>query len=333
MLIGPAGNRLEQRMKMASLLFDEVLVEDEWISVAAGETVAMTAVTRKHLSAWSTPRQRGTLYKQGRYTIMGAPPDAGGLPTNTVGPGFAWVATYDPIRAHLPRRAGWIEFVPPFRLSQDGDQATSDLADEVARRGDGTLGLSPGGRRLVTKSMALDLLAASNLQAVASFDRLHSLAARSFLTRESVALPMKSVPGLRPLELLIPSVSNLSWEDIVRARKTRGLMDLRKVLAEIEEEASEAAASDLDFERLVHRGLEQRMAVELKGNSLWALGSGGIKIAVGLVLGLFGPVGGLIGAGGSALEIAKGTRGRSGRWNAALLSLRRMSEKPLNPSK
>jgi hypothetical protein len=181
--------------------------------------------------------------------------------------------------------------------------------------------------------MALDLLAASNLQAVASFDRLHSLAARSFLTRESVALPMKSVPGLRPLELLIPSVSNLSWEDIVRARKTRGLMDLRKVLAEIEEEASEAAASDLDFERLVHRGLEQRMAVELKGNSLWALGSGGIKIAVGLVLGLFGPVGGLIGAGGSALEIAKGTRGRSGRWNAALLSLRRMSEKPLNPSK
>jgi hypothetical protein len=171
---------------------------------------------------------------------------------------------------------------------------------------------------LLTWNVAEDLKRAAELDAWLAVDPCHDGLLQSFLRPER--------PDVRgryagvALEIAVPDVSLLTWEDILALRRHRGMPRLRAMLEEIEAEVADGHARNVDA--VLASRLIGRLATDASETATRAFGAAGTHIASSVALSLVPVVGGLLSAGeGAALEVRQALAKANG-WTATLLDLR-----------
>lgn len=326
MLAGAQATNLESRIKLASLLFDEVVLEGGEVFLSAGPLGRMVLTDPDpKTTSWPTPRSRARLAAgAGSAIYIGGPKGGGGVRVSQTGPGSQiWVGTYEPLRRALPRGCSWIEFGHGVALTDNGTALVRRIADadEASRAPSPDLFR----RNIVVENATTDVLVGAQLGASVSMDRRHAQAATQLLTSGSPELTAQpALAGQVALELAVPQISSLTWGDIKDVRGQIGVRRLRDVLREIEEEAYANASSAPDFERRIRDGLDGRL-LEANATAARAFSVGATRAAVSIGLGyipIMGPW--LAAATTGGLEL-KAAWDKSETWGAVLLGLRRRS--------
>jgi hypothetical protein len=311
LLAGGPVNSVRARMKTASLLYGQVLLEAGSMTIEAGATGASAF---RHPAgsgpppAWQTSRARSRAQRapfaisMARETTPGVPargPYHTVLQSETM---ISWHPTLQPFGDELPVGCDWVVLgyptdpAPEFLRLQDQWRRIDDRNEALER-------LVPEhfvrGRLVehVTKDLTVGISGGWDV----SVDRFHGrvigarFASDGPFTDRGVALP-----------ILVPRVSDLSWEDVARIRRLRAITRLREVLREVEAEAYEVTRSGGDLEAAMHTAYTRKVARASEGvegiRSVAAtaamellVGSGSGYAVTGLAL--LGP---LVGAGAAA---------------------------------
>lgn len=304
MVRGSAGRRLARRIRMAALLTDRVILEDgAWLILGGnrGFVVRLTGPQPTNgevlVRDWQSTHDRASIHRSGMS--MYDNPGLLGDPVVSSGPGgFAWYASFAPILAGLPAKQDVIW--------------TSDGPVEV--RPDAA-GSTTG---LLTWNVAEDLKRAAELDAWLAIDPYHGGLLQNFLRPERPEVAGRYA-GVA-LEIAVPDISYLTWEDILALRQHRGMPRLRAVLEEIEAEV--AGEHGRNVEAVIASRLIGRLAADASETATKAFGAAGTHIASSVALSLVPVVGGLLSAGeGAALEVRQALAKANG-WSATLLDLR-----------
>lgn len=260
---GPVAN-VRSRLKIASLVYETVLMEAGEMNVSAGPQgsfATRTGYASDRLFKWQTPKGRGTAQAK-PFHVSFAAESQPGVPAK--GPfhqilhsptTISWRPTLEPFRHELPAGCDWIHFGTP----QHSSKAVTDIAAEWKRFDDQNGAL----QRLVPESFVRARLVDHIGEDLAvgaaggwgiSIDSLHSrvvearFAGDATLRSQGFALP-----------ILVPQVGTIGWDDIAAIRRESSLDRLRKVLAEIEEESLEVVRSGGDLEQAVRRAYDQKL--------------------------------------------------------------------------
>jgi hypothetical protein len=266
---GPIAS-VRARLKVSSLLYENVLVEAGQMSIQAGPNGAQSwrrSNRPDSVAAWQTPmgRKRGQAVPftlaMARETTPGVPAPG---PYHTVlhsKTSICWMPTFEPFKQELPSACDWIIFGNPSDLSEDFGK----LADNWKRSDDRNGAL----KRLVPESFVRSHLVdhISKDMAVGaaggwdvSVDRMHGgvIAAR-FVGDAAVQIRGVALP------IVVPHVGDLGWDDVVRIRRLKAIQRLRDVLREIEAEAFEVANSGGDLEDAMRKVFVQKLSAASSG--------------------------------------------------------------------
>lgn len=309
---------VRRRLKLASLLFDRVLLEAGKISIAAGPT-GYVEWPVSSVPGWQSPRRRRKGARVGlAFRRDDEPPGVLHSAFNTEGI-IQWEPTLEPFADELPGAAiEWLSFgtVRPEALARV--QAAVSAAAREDGRSEHFRRAFPDDmvRSAVARNVNRDL-ALSALDGVAvSLDACH----RALISARLLA----SSFGEAALKVNFPSVENLPWDAIASLRAHPDIEYLRAVLRNVETEARIAAKSGASFDRELlarfrdeHREAERRLEATFSRTLKLA----GVTFVTGEVLSLIFTgvpvVGGLINmALGLAGEKLFGARERV-RWLAA----------------
>lgn len=265
LLAGSPVESVRRRLKLASLLYERILLEHGVIQVHAGPTGSFMT---RHVpdsgtpSAWQTATQRGKVQAStfgvgvGRETTPGIP----ATEINTLMSSQAtigWVGTLEPFRSELPVGCDWIDY---FYRPQSHPAHVSELARRWSSRDEMNQVLAKEFPDRYVRSRIIsnaneELAIAAVAGVVLSADPLHirvialRLDAETNWSAQGFALP-----------ILLPTVVDLDWAAIANLRRDRGIEYLRKTLREVETEALELAVSGGDLEEQIHRTYERRLA-------------------------------------------------------------------------
>ncbi|MGD9891151.1 MAG: hypothetical protein AB7R89_09230 [Dehalococcoidia bacterium] len=261
LLQGAPANSVVGRIKIASLLHDRVLIEEgTWIGMA-GER-ASSAIWHPpsftQVAQLQAPRERRTKPDDEFYFLVtpsDAPPGTPGRPILRSRTTISWRATFEPLKRDLPRAFSWMEF---------GHAEPTNVGKKVISRWNDVDKVDPGlheafpeqfVRGMLVDSANTDLFVGSQLGAAVSLDRFHKSLVMFRLMRGEA----KSVLGHKTLDILVPKVTDLDWNDIDEVRKHKDLNHLRAVLRDIEAEALESATSLNDLPETIRSRYEEKL--------------------------------------------------------------------------
>jgi hypothetical protein len=239
---------------------------------------------------------------------------------------IAWRATFTPVKEQLRHAYPWIQFGHIEMPSQAAPLARRlREVDEKA----GAFNREPAGyvRNKLLDHVSTDTVIASVLGAAVSMDARHAPAISARVGAGQATI--LSTPAV--VELLIPDVGEISWEEIDQLRAHEGWRELRAVWTEIGQAAGELADNPREFQALVQRDYDDRLreaaltAQGPTGPSKWfgtfvslIVGSlatlVGVPVTPGLLLGLYGTAGGV--------TVDSIARGPTPHWLAADQQLR-----------
>jgi hypothetical protein len=310
-------------------MYDHLILEDGMWEGHAGPTGSFTMripSRMPHPTDYQTPRERA-LAASGHFQVAVGPDSSPG-PRHTVISSqttIAWRATLDPIKQEMRKSYPWIEFAE-FDLYPDEKDLVSRMVGED--QGDGLLEgriADEFSRKLVIENADHSLVMGSTLRAAVSLDKLHRQVLNARLARGQ-AMP---VFGSNALEIVLPEVHRLTWEDVDSVRKSRGMANMRVLLAEIEE----AAWSEADGGRRLEEAVFRRYANKiLHEESRYRPSYRGVvrTLAISVVVSvLAGPLPIVAGVALGAAQVAGGAAAAEHRyrssWLATVNRLKRVS--------
>lgn len=330
LVAGAPGHAFRRRLKVAALLFDEIVLDGGHWAVMFGpsgsieyrEPGADTFALRIPRE-WQPAQHR----RSGDVSWHEEADRATGL-LRLVDSSETkyWRATFDPIRAELPHSYAWLSF-EDLDLDDEGNEWVNTTAHWEAH--EGTLAGAPTDpytRELVAKSTLHGVSVAARLESGIMLDSLHGAAAAALLARDDFV----PIYGADALLAIIPDVRDLPWPDVERARELPGLPRLRSLLREFEREAR-AAGGPLDeavlrefHQQYAHAAVETESVLRSVSRSV-AIGA-----AVSVVtLPVAGPLGVVIGVAApaaiEAVQLVRRRARRSNSWMAAADLLRTMA--------
>lgn len=308
MVVGAPGRALIDRVKVLSLLFDEVLLEAGAFEFTLGEQAGIEGPTSS--DRWTTAAERSSRRRDAGELIVTSP-DGTEKSRLSMDDAHYWRATLRPVLDDMGRAYDWVSSAT-VSLTEDGKRfAGEQLREAIGSPND--RGPLPVRDSVLYTETARDLVAGSALDSVVTMDGLHQQYLHS-IVRAGVAAP---VAGVAALWIACPHVTTLSWSDIDIARRRRGMSELRAVLAAIELEAIDAAA--------VGGAIDGQIRDRLVARILEASSSSGLKVWLGAAR--RSALSTIIGATPIGIPYAVGaelvgTWRRSGHWLAALSQLR-----------
>lgn len=319
LIAGAPAKGVEARVKVAALLYEQVLVGDGmWTGVAS----EAGTVEQKHRRRQQDPPR---FYQRSveRATLQASPfelslwPQGAPEPLEVVADhtGIAWSATFDPLRRALPHAFDWIEFhqgdLSPEDKGLVSNLSERDLTDgRLASRFDNAYE-----RRLVIGSANYDLVSSARLGAVLCPDPLHYEVVKARVDRGEA----DSVQGVDALSVLVPDIGKLSWDDVNALRARPGFRRLRPALAELEIAAIEAGGRyDVAIRRLHGEALEAALAATVPD-----VRSTIRRVTIGAAIGSIPGVGGALAAAADSYRDHRQASGFEASWLAAIMRLRR----------
>lgn len=230
---------VRRRLKVASLLHEEILLESGLLRIQAGANGAIALGTPDSTieAEWQSPSERGTL-QAGEFTVsigrQGTDPTGDEGTTLRSNSAIAWNPTFEPFRREFPSGIDWIQLgrfaVPPK------SQATDEVLSALRSRDESNLAITrklpdPLVRNQVLRHVESDLTLAASFGTRVSIDRLHAEVLSSRFADPRIRSRGFALP------FLIPRAGELSWSDIGELRRHKAIASLRRVLADIEEES------------------------------------------------------------------------------------------------
>lgn len=308
-LVAGAGvAAVRRKLKFASVMFDEVLLEGGSKQISAGPdgNIVLPAPSESFQTARERHFAQGSRFSLAIGESRQDPtPDAMRMVIDSE-TRLNWRTTLEPFRRELPAGCDWVTYVSTRLAPEAKTTAESwtrrDASSDVLQREF----VDPLVRRLVLKHANADLAVAAYGGVAVAQDPLHSKVA---------SLRFADVAEWRPigfvLPILHPRVENLDWESIAEVRRNRHVRRFREVMAEIEARALEEAAAGGDIEETAHHAYETYLADAVErftgvgGTVLRAGGSMLIgSVAGAATVGWSGPVGIVGGAAvGAAPEV------------------------------
>lgn len=329
LLVGAPARAVVARLKLASLLYDHVLVEDGEYRIQGGPggSSRFWMPPEESPRPWQQPSERSR-GQSSNFTLSMKPTDASAdAPAMVIldSPAVvSWRATFEPIKKDLTSAHDWFVFGhaddprdPGHALARQ-ERALGNHPEVQALLPDHFV------RDLVVRQAHRDLLVGGVYRSAVSMDPLHGRILTAQI-RSGTAAPAF---GPQALTILVPDVRSLSWADILELRANRGLRQYREVLREIEALAWDASESLDEFEDVVHREFVKRLTDAVDAKSLpRRLVRAAVSMAVGemagLVLTQVPMAGGAVGLAVSAVEEARGWSAR--RWVGAHQGITRRS--------
>jgi hypothetical protein len=263
LLSGSAIKTVRSRLKLASLLFDHVLLEAGEMIIQAGPTGASAfrvPVGTKRRTAWQSTRVRGLAQSQ-PFTLSMAPESSPGV---TSGPfhqmvhsqtSICWQPTLEPFAAEFSEDCDWIQFGHPGALPEPFER----LKTQWERRDDGNETLNSliperFVRSTLIKHVSADLAIGAAAGWDISVDRFHGRVLGARFSKDDMLRPHSFA-----LPVLVPHVTNLPWEEVARIRRLKAIERLREVLREVETEAFEGAKTASDLEPALRAAYENKI--------------------------------------------------------------------------
>ena len=244
---------------------------------------------------------------------------------------IAWRPTFEPFRREMPNAYPWMHFESIDLLNEDKQVVSRMVRDDERDSVLPALVSDQNSRKLVIGSANHALVLGSRIGATVSMDAMHSRALSARVARGQAS----PVFGAGALEIMFPVVDDLTWDEIDGARKIKGMVSLRAILAEVEQEAWAAAEAGQSLDAAVvaeygnalHREAA-RLAPSFKGTA--------ISIALGAGLSLVtGPLPLAVGIGvGAAQAVGSAAHSKyehEHSWIAAADKLRRQPRAPRRP--
>jgi len=330
LVIGRGVESVRGRLKLASILYDNVVLEAGGSSIQAGPTASMHFVHSPRPGdpeSWQTSKERGVA-QSGPFALSMASEETPGVPAS--GPfrqvarsesTISWAPTFDPFARELPSGCNWVHYGRFESLDEHWRQVETGLRkvdddNEALRR------LAPIDfvRSQIVSNTAHDLVTGMSAGVEVSVDSFHGkvISARY---AEDASLQFHGFA----LQLLVPDAARISWDDVAAIRNMKPLVGLRQVLREIEAETFDASISGRELAATVQAEYRKRLAaaaldvesvgaVALFGTAQLVIGS-----AVGLATMSLSYLGALIGAApgvaATGLEIGRAFRaGRRRSW-------------------
>lgn len=337
LITGSGIASVRRRLRVASILYDRVALEEGIVDVHAGPTGSMSfwspAPPGGGPPRWDTPRDRAARQKSDFSLSVGVE-ETPGVQAPTMRPVIesettvSWNATLEPFFDEIAKSCDW--FVSGRTDDPQGEAATAlRRRNERDERNEALERVIPErfARNLLIANANRDLLLGAANRMPISQDALHSQVVSARLADPDSTLRLVGFA----LPLLVPDVAELPWETIADLRKDRGLQRFRRELHDVETAVHEVVMSGGDAEAAVNTELRQRVTALGEGPKLastlamTALGSfvgAGASLATA---GISGPIATVAGGGlGAATELALLTgpqlyrQRRSRRWVATL---------------
>jgi hypothetical protein len=266
MVTGRPIEAVRRRLKFASVFYDSVYLEAGTARISAGPHLSAKFKTPRvepEVSiSWQTPAQRART-QRGPFSIGVGREDRPGVPAKQIDievvsdTSIAWVSTFEPFRAELPRTCDWITYGVFGRHNQSIAKLTKHWADAD--------GANPAleralpvrfARQMVIDNANEDLATIFTAQPKmsASFDTMHSQVVAQRLSPDSGL----QVTGFA-VPILFPTVGSLTWDEIAALRRDRHIARFRSVMHEVEVAALDEAAMG-DVEAAAHHIYEGYIA-------------------------------------------------------------------------
>lgn len=261
-----AGNPVEsvrRRLKFASLYFDHIFLEGGVFRLSAGPSGSFGFAEPPRdgeVARWQTPGQRAAEQRR-PFTLSVGTEETPGVPAKTMHPALhsettiSWTATLEPFAYELPTGTDWISYTPTrdpageMRRISDGwkraDERNPALAQAIPVR---------FARDAVIGHASRDLGFAAEHGVGVSVDLLHhQVVAQRFRDNEGWKMRGFAVP------ILFPKIEEWPWDGIASLRRDPGMVRLRRVLREVEDEAAAESAAG-DIEAAAHHAYERHLA-------------------------------------------------------------------------
>lgn len=338
LVAGRGVESVRRRLKIASILFDRVMLEGGSTAIHAGPTASQRWHAgfdlQRMRSNWDTSTARARARGQtftiavGAETVPGTPSQG---PFTTVAASettIAWDATLEPFVSELSRACDWIGFTVLAPPTPADNTYVRDWSSRDRRNNVLTNALPVQFvRERVVQDANEDLAAATAIGAAVSADRLHqTVMAERFADESGWGLIGYALP------ILLPQVAAASWDEIAEVRKLRDLEYFRKTLREVEAESLDGAGGLEERVRDLYAGklakATERVAsigsISLKSGASLVIGAGAGFSTIAIA-GPLGPIaGGAIGAAAGALIDLQHRRNlrRSVGWVAVDLRIR-----------
>jgi hypothetical protein len=327
LVAGSGVAALRRRVMAASLVYDTVFLEQGRLEMTVGPRGSSAlSVPDEPDATWQTPAQRSV--KNGpRFSLSISPHDP------TLAPGQApaqmtqvlesavtyhWDATFAPFAREVPPGQDWLNW-----LVSDIQGKGKQLAAQWSRRDMDNPALRRQWpdtlvRSAIVQHVNRDLVIAAANRVAVSQDPLHR---RVYVSR------YRAESGWRPdgfaLPVVVPTLGRLGWKDVAELRAHPGMVTLRRVLWEVEQQAVEEAQGG-DLEAAARHAFTRYLASAAAPQRSKVAGIVREHAASLVVAGVIGAVtvnwGGLLGFGtgvalgeapGLALDVVRYTRARS----------------------
>jgi hypothetical protein len=252
---------IRRKLKYASLVYDELWLENGTIRIQAGQGGSSTFDTGEE--AFQTVAERRAGMKGGFQLAVGLESTPGvaapaesmrtvmASPTATI----AWRPTLIPFDVELPVTCDWVRWIDTMRSSEVSKLASSwSLRD---RSNDALLSAVPDSftRSLIIDHTNFDLARAALNGVPAMQDATH---------RQVLSARLDSTTTWRPtgfaVPVLAPRVGYLAWSEIAKLRADRAIRYYRGAMHDLEMEALEVCADGEDVERVLNVLLQKRLA-------------------------------------------------------------------------
>jgi hypothetical protein len=286
LLDGKPVESVRRRLKFASVYFDCVLLEAGIFEVSAGPDGSFGAVRSPldgELPRWQNPARRGAEQRQPFTVSVGRDQGPGVVPGPMMqaissAATISWKATLHPFADELPTGTDWIGFVRPSdpvyeigRMTDRwkwADESNQALVRAIPER---------FVRKAVIGHANGDLGCAVQHGVAVSVDPLHhQVVAQRFEDEGNWRLAGFAVP------ILFPRIGELPWEAIADLRREPEMMRLRRVMAEVEQEAAAESAGG-DIEAAAHHAYERHL--EAVSGTVDSLGAVFRKTGASIIIG------------------------------------------------
>lgn len=341
LLAGAGASAFRRRLKVDSLLHDEIVMEAGAYEVLAGQGhrveryFAEPEADRMRRQSPFDRRPRGTfralLWFQGQDEATFGDAAMHTYAFDDIGldrPSLQlrWRTTFLPLKAEVAD-ADWIRWEVTTEPDSDRRDAIAEMArDDTEDPVLTARWIDYAARVALARSTVFDLLRISDTGYTLSADPLHA----TRLYRRVARGQAHGLFGRLALEVIEPR--ELTWPEVGELRKEPGLVEFRTILRDIEAEARDEATSLVDIEHRILRGYgdalaraEGRMPSRRAHAAVAAVG-----FIVGETAGMIAGVplvGGLAGAGAGELATrAVESRARP-RWLAVHRQLRQQHER------
>lgn len=312
LLAGAPADRMRQRLKQASITFDQILLEHGAKAMTVGPHGGVELdVPVDELTTFQSPRARNLQPGQRFFLDLGNSSDSDSpeamrrfIDSET---SIYWSPTLQPFARELPPGADWIGYWAPRRPQQvkrtEDRWKARDRSNEVLRQRFPEQFV----RSSVISHANRDLALAAHAGWAVMQDAMH---------RQVIDSRFPSNSGWKAtgfaLPLLVPDVGHLDWATIAQLRQHKSMKHFRRVVAEIETTALQESRGG-DIESAVHHAAERYLAKAVgKIEGMGAIPRRGVmEFAIGsmtgvLTSGFVGPIGIVAGAGaGTAVAVAE----------------------------